>query len=54
MVSALLVGRTFTVITMAGFQEGRRVGGAHATRMIAAGLVLGASAWAPARPAAAR
>jgi hypothetical protein len=36
MVSALLVGGTFTVITMAGFQEGRRVGGAHATRMIAA------------------
>ena len=36
MVSALLVGGTFTVITMAGFQEGRRVGGPHATRMIAA------------------
>jgi MFS family permease len=36
MASALLVGGTFTVITMAGFQEGRRVGGAHATRMIAA------------------
>ena len=33
--SALLVGGTLTVITMAGFQEGRRVGGAHATRMIA-------------------
>ena len=88
MVSALLVGGTFTVITMAGFQEGRRVGGAHATRMIAAmasafavgqiagpvgvsstigsagggfaplliaaGVVLCASAWALARPAAAR
>jgi hypothetical protein len=36
MASALLVGGTFTVITMAGFQEGRRVGGPHATRMIAA------------------
>jgi predicted MFS family arabinose efflux permease len=36
MASALLVGGTFTVITMAGFQEGQRVGGPHATRMIAA------------------
>ena len=36
MASALLVGGTFTVITMAGFQEGRRTGGPHATRMIAA------------------
>lgn len=36
MASALLVGGTFTVITMAGFQERRRVGGPHATRMIAA------------------
>jgi Uncharacterised MFS-type transporter YbfB len=36
MLSALLVGATFTVITMAGFQEGRRVAGAHATQMIAA------------------
>jgi predicted MFS family arabinose efflux permease len=36
MASALLVGGTFTVITMAGFEEGRRVGGPHATRMIAA------------------
>lgn len=34
--SALLVGATFTVITMAGFEEGRRVAGPHATRMIAA------------------
>jgi predicted MFS family arabinose efflux permease len=33
MLSALLVGATFTVITMAGFQEGREVGG---VRMIAA------------------
>jgi len=33
MLSALLVGGTFTVITMAGFQEGREVGG---VRMIAA------------------
>jgi MFS family permease len=36
MASALLVGATFTVITMAGFQEGRRSAGSHATRMIAA------------------
>jgi predicted MFS family arabinose efflux permease len=36
MASALLVGGTLTVITMAGFQEGRRVGGSHATWMIAA------------------
>ena len=36
MASALLVGGTFTVITMAGFQEGRRTGGPDATRMIAA------------------
>jgi len=33
MLSAILVGATFTVITMAGFQEGREVGG---VRMIAA------------------
>jgi MFS family permease len=33
--SALLVGATFTVITMAGFEEGRRLAGPHATRMIA-------------------
>ena len=33
MLSALLVGGTFTVITMAGFQEGREIGG---VRMIAA------------------
>jgi len=33
MLSAILVGGTFTVITMAGFQEGREVGG---VRMIAA------------------
>jgi hypothetical protein len=36
MLTALLVGATFTVITMAGFQEGREVGGAHARTMIAA------------------
>jgi hypothetical protein len=36
MVSALLVGGTFTVITMAGFQEGQQVAGMHARRMIAA------------------
>jgi len=34
-ISALLVGATFTVITMAGFEDGRRVAGPHATRMIA-------------------
>jgi predicted MFS family arabinose efflux permease len=33
--SALLVGATFTVITMAGFEEGRRLAGPHGTRMIA-------------------
>jgi len=36
MLSALLVGGTFTVITMAGFQEGRQVAGVHARSMIAA------------------
>jgi MFS family permease len=35
-VSALFVGGTFMVTTMAGMQEGRRVGGAHATSLIAA------------------
>ena len=34
--SALLVGSMFTVITMAGFQEGRRVAGARGRQMIAA------------------
>lgn len=34
--SALFVGGTFMVATMAGMQEGRRVGGAHATSLIAA------------------
>jgi len=36
MLSALLVGRTFTVITMAGFQAGQQVAGVHARKMIAA------------------
>ena len=36
LVSALLVGSTFTVITMAGFQEGRRVAGERGRQMIAA------------------
>ncbi|HEU5319202.1 MAG TPA: YbfB/YjiJ family MFS transporter [Methylomirabilota bacterium] len=36
MLSALLVGAMFTVTTMAGFQEGRRVGGAHAKELIGA------------------
>jgi predicted MFS family arabinose efflux permease len=34
--SALLVGGTFMVVTMAGFQEARRVGGAAARPLIAA------------------
>jgi len=43
MVSALLVGATFTVITMAGFQEGREIGG---VRMIAAmASAFAASLW---------
>ena len=35
-VSALLVGGTFVVATMAGLQEGRRVAGAAATQLLAA------------------
>jgi MFS family permease len=35
-VSALLVGGTFTVITMAGFQEARTIAGGRARRLIAA------------------
>jgi len=34
--SALVVGGTFMVITMTGMQEGRRVGGRHATSLMAA------------------
>ena len=34
--SALFVGGTFMVITMTGMQEGRRVGGRHATSLMAA------------------
>jgi hypothetical protein len=36
LIAALLVGGTFMVITMAGMQEGRRVGGADATGLMAA------------------
>jgi hypothetical protein len=35
LMSAVLVGSMFTVITMAGFQEGRRVAGARSRQMIA-------------------
>jgi hypothetical protein len=35
-IGALLVGGTFTVITMAGFQEARAIRGEHARRLIAA------------------
>lgn len=33
--SALCVGGTFMVITMAGVQEARRLGGAHGPRLVA-------------------
>jgi len=36
MLAALLVGGTFLVITMVGMHEARRVGGAHATGLMAA------------------
>jgi predicted MFS family arabinose efflux permease len=36
MLAALLVGGTFVVITMAGMQEARQVGGQHATGLMAA------------------
>lgn len=36
MIAALLVGGTFMVVTMLGMQEGRVVGGAHATALMAA------------------
>jgi MFS family permease len=36
LLSALLVGSTFVVITMAGMQEARQVAGAHAQRLMAA------------------
>lgn len=35
MIAALCVGGTFVVITMAGIQEARRLGGGHAARLIA-------------------
>ncbi len=36
LLSALVVGGTFMVVTMSGLQEGRRVGGAAASRLMAA------------------
>lgn len=36
LISALVVGGTFMVVTMSGLQEGRRVGGAAASRLMAA------------------
>jgi predicted MFS family arabinose efflux permease len=41
MVSALLVGGTFTVITMAGFQEGRVVGGVRMIAALASAFAVG-------------
>ena len=41
MLSALLVGATFTVITMAGFQEGRKVGGVSMIAAMAAAFATG-------------
>jgi Uncharacterised MFS-type transporter YbfB len=39
--SALLVGSMFTVITMAGFQEGREVGGARMIAAMASAFAVG-------------
>jgi predicted MFS family arabinose efflux permease len=41
MLSALLVGGTFTVITMAGFQEGREVGGVQMIAAMASAFAVG-------------
>ena len=41
MLSALLVGGTFTVITMAGFQEGREVGGVRMIAALASAFAVG-------------
>lgn len=41
MLSALLVGATFTVITMAGFQEGREVGGVQMIAAMASAFAVG-------------
>ena len=41
MLSALLVGATFTVITMAGFQEGREVGGVRMIAALASAFAIG-------------
>jgi Uncharacterised MFS-type transporter YbfB len=41
MLSALLVGGTFTVITMAGFQEARDVGGVRMIAALASAFAMG-------------
>ena len=41
MLSALLVGGTFTVITMAGFQEAREVGGVRMIAALASAFAVG-------------
>ena len=41
MLSALLVGGTFTVITMAGFQEGREIGGVQMIAAMASAFAVG-------------
>ena len=44
MISALLVGATFTVITMAGFQEGREIGGVKMIAAMASAFSVGQTA----------
>ena len=44
MFSALLVGATFTIITMAGFQEGREIGGVTMIAAMAAAFSVGQTA----------
>ena len=44
MISALLVGATFTVITMAGFQEGREIGGVTMIAAMASAFSVGQTA----------
>jgi len=44
MISALLVGATFTVITMAGFQEGRELGGVRTIAAMASAFSVGQTA----------
>src|SRR5437667_435466 len=41
MLSAIIVGGTFTVITMAGFQEGREVGGLRIIAAMASAFAVG-------------